>query len=382
MSTAIVQASSVRATRAAMAVLAVAVAGAGCFYSDPINQRPAAIITSKQPTELHRGDMLTLTGEARDPDDDGWHLTWRLTACDASLVRCETLDSVSGTSVNRVIPGAIVGGPLVERILVELDATDELGARSLVPARETVIIANARPKAADITKVWRSFTSAFPVDVPIEITFRISDLDGETADIAVSSSATRDGFAEPDKATPLALRPGDPADAVRFQFRPAKAGDWKVTFALRDGIGDVTEVEVPLVIHEDEPPCVEAFVPAFTGPLVVDAPRRFAALSVTDDKDEYPLVNGDPDLGAATFRWSMTAPGGTVYAPVTGATGPELLIDPARYAPGDRFEVRVDAGDRITTRPACPADDPACSHAASNPSATCRQRVTWKVEIR
>ena len=84
------------------------------------------------------------------------------------------------------------------------------------------------------------------------------------------------------------------------------------------------------------------------------------------------------DIGTARFAWAIAGPqtGGDLE-PIAGATGADVVIDPAGYAPGDLLSLRVDVSDRVARTATCTADDPTCSTADG-----CYQRLTWEVEVR
>ena len=139
-----------------------------------------------------------------------------------------------------------------------------------------------------------------------------------------------------------------------------------------------------ILVDEDQAPCIGITSPASPGDgrHVVrrqDGPRPFTVLHVADDLDPSPRPATDsPYVGTARFAWSLAGPqtGGDLL-PIAGASGPEVVIDPALYAPGDLLELRVDVSDRVVRPPTCGAGDPVCSTSDS-----CFQRLTWEVEIR
>jgi hypothetical protein len=140
-----------------------------------------------------------------------------------------------------------------------------------------------------------------------------------------------------------------------------------------------------VLVLADRPPCILATDPA----AIPDAryileraagPRRLAVASVDDDLDPYPpIVDGALDLGEPEFRWQLATPASNdELIDVAGHAAPELQLDPAAFSPGDQVRVRVEIADRVDRTLPCADTAPTCAIAEP----TCRQRVTWSVEIR
>ena len=109
-------------------------------------------------------------------------------------------------------------------------------------------------------------------------------------------------------------------------------------------------------------------------------PTLFQVPVVVDDLDLYPPPQGnDPDLGTATFTWSMKAPGASAFSPLP-ITSNGVLLDPATFSPNDLVELRVEIHDRQPRDfSQCLPDDPTC---ALDPSELgCFQRETWTVRV-
>ena len=81
-------------------------------------------------------------------------------------------------------------------------------------------------------------------------------------------------------------------------------------------------------------------------------------------------------MGVARFQWSLASPSErSVFVPLTGHDGPNLQSNPARYVPGDTFDVRVDALDRIDRKPCNPSN-----RTCSQRDDVCSRRRTWTVD--
>jgi hypothetical protein len=258
---------------------------------------------------------------------------------------------------------------------VELIARDDRGASPGGVQLLEVPVENAPPEIPFAQAQWRAVGTRFPVAVPIKVFVRTQDVDSAPSPVHVAAALFRDGQPVTDVA--LALEPSD--DEVGLaggQFRPNATGRWTVEITARDALNETSTKELALDIVDDGQPCIESLSPAFAGPLLVEAPRRFAVLGVSDDKDEYPAqVDGELDLGVATFRWSRSRPGAPDdFDPIGGVEAADLVVDPADYAPGDRFAIRVDVDDRVAR--VCDGGDDRCN------VGDCARRMTWEVEIR
>ena len=79
----------------------------------------------------------------------------------------------------------------------------------------------------------------------------------------------------------------------------------------------------------------------------------------------------------ARFRWFVASPdSGGELQPVAGLDSDGLTVDPLLYLPGDVLRVRVEITDRTAAWPLCPASADSCG------PASCRQRLTWTLEVR
>jgi hypothetical protein len=372
---------AMRRVPASLLCLAAAAHG-GCLFVDTINSPPSAEIRRPDLAEVHRGGTLKVQAVVDDPDGDGVEIRWTSWVCDASGSVCRGLPSVLGSrNVHEIaIPVEVERGVLVERVAVELVARDDRGASPGGVQLLEVPVENAPPELPFVQAQWRSVDTRFPVDVPITLFVRAQDVDSAPAPVDVAAELFREG--QPVSGVTLELEPSaDEVGLASGVLRPGATGRWTVAFTARDALGKTGTKELVLDIVDDSHPCIEALSPAFAGPVLVEAPRRFAVLGVSDDRDEYPAqVDGELGLGVATFRWSRSRPGAPDdFDAIGGVEAADLVVDPAAYAPGDRFAIRVDVDDRIE-RTDCEADDDRC--AVERDGVTCARRMTWEVEIR
>ena len=376
------------------AVLSVVCLGAlgGCFFIDPINERPSGAIRWTA-VEVFRGSPVHLDADVSDPDGDRVRTRWRVMACGGAVGRAEpkcvlaeSYDDEARDGDYRwsftapyVVPSGGSDLEIARTMRIELDVLDDRGAPASTRQTLEIALASAGPSSTGVTASWHGVPGEeFPVDVPIRL--RVA----KTTSFPIGM-VTVDGAVFHNGA-PVAAPPLVPvsvgASADDYDLRPRETGMWRVDFVLQDPAGTQLRISKTLQILADQHACLDSYVPRFPGPLLIDAPRRFTVLAVDDEKDPYPASPFDDGvMGVARFQWSISAPAAPgaprVWAQVAGHDGPDLLIDPTRFAPGDVFSVRVDALDRIVRDP-CDASNDSCSQRSDN----CPRRVTWTVEVR
>lgn len=337
----------------------------GCFFTDPVNGRPTATIQDPAPANRYRGDTVTLNAhKSSDPDGDPLTYRWRVFTCSSPGVCAPPFHESSSAEVTFQIPTK-------ELVYVGLTATDPGGAQG------TDLLA--------ITPVNR----APSVDVQLQAWLVQNPTGGYTLGRALAFVAEPDDDDDtpptpawelfpPPSSIPANREWSVVADGRSASLRPDVAGSWTVKVTVTDPEGASASDQVLFTVDPDQPPCIAA-----TSPPAADAryilertapPRRFAVETVIDDLDPYPLpATQDPELGGARFRWWLGAP---ALAEVPGHDLPDLVVDPAAYAPGDVLTLRVEVADRVP-RELCPAAQPTCALAAG-----CWQRLSWTVEIR
>jgi hypothetical protein len=366
--------------------ISAAVMLGGCFYTDPINQRPSVEIEQLSSSQVFRGDLVNLNAITDDPDDNSVVVSWEAYACsdatpapDGSRPGCDSSSIASGTNplFSFMTPDYRHDGATpVGAMYVTLDAVDSLGAAAK-PGQELIItVADAPPTIALSAQPREGYV----VNIPLPIFARIGDPDDGAARVTVTWIAS-----SPSGSEPLTTESSQPlgSDSTQLQLGttlvPNVVGTWNVQATATDPTGAATTIGSDFVITPDEPPCLETWTPATppTGDaLPIDVATLFQVLVVDDDLDPYPPVPSDPILGTTTFAWSLLPPGATVRVALS-ATGPGVALDPASYQPGDIVELRVQIYDRTNTSVTCDDDDPTCSIGANE----CIQRLTWRVEM-
>src|SRR5262245_19652630 len=72
------------------------VAVSGCFYAEPINQRPSLDIRQRSVNTVYRGDTVTLDALASDPEGYFVTFSWRAYRCTDEL-DCDQAPFVEGS---------------------------------------------------------------------------------------------------------------------------------------------------------------------------------------------------------------------------------------------------------------------------------------------
>jgi hypothetical protein len=360
-----------------------AAAGAGCFYMDPINERPATELRKVNAGTTYRGDGITIEADTIDPDGDAVTVAWSAWSCAPGGLACEAAPFGSGVlddpGVDKIqfdVPSTVT----TRAVRVVAHTEDGYGAPALQDAVLIIDIANRLPELMPL------MYAAGPPGGPTTITAQARDADDPLASLEFTSWRV---MAPPGgDTTPPFMKIGDNIDAdstdETYLLEPDVAGGWWVEVVVTDPLGGSATELVEIPIGPDRPPCIaDAFplAPPVGAVMTVDEPRRFSVLVVTDDLDVFPAPPpNDPYRGEATFQWFLAGPGtGGAFVPVTGATANFVELDPTAYDPGDRLDLRVEIQDRIS-RTMCPVNEPTCALDATRP--TCIQRQTWALEAR
>ena len=373
-----------------LAALVAVVGLAGCFYTDPINQRPAAELTRVAPADQPgRGDFVTIQAEPLDPDGDDVTITWLARACAAGASRCDASGlstAVTGPDVEAKfefqVPAqwfdAASGMTLpVEAVHVTAHVEDAYGAPALQDAELVVDIGNGRPT------IDFQVLAVGPPGGPTRITASVRDADDPSTALVVAPWVVY----PPRESTSYDFTRvfqgigASGAYEETYELVADVEGTWTVEVTATDPVGAASTDTFPVLVGPDRPPCIAHNWPEVppAGELPLDELRRFSVLVVDDDLDVFPPPPpGDPFRGEATFRWWLASPAtGGQLAAISDA-GNWVELDPAAYDPGDALQLRVEIADRIPRTLPCPADAPTCSIEGNS----CIQRLTWTVEVR
>jgi len=365
----------------------VAVLGSGCFYFDPINQRPSIGIHQSSSDTVHRGDVVVLEARYNDPDGTGGTLRWAAFACtqvsDASGSICDGQQFFTGTDPTAalVVPLRRASGVPVEAVRVVLAASDDRGAAAN-PTQELVIPVSDASPTLELRKVSRH---GYVAGIPIDLFGKYGDADDGPARVALAwqvfTPSTQPDYTLVDLAVPVDAN--DPAHVTAGKtLTPQGIGEWDVQVTATDPVGVASLQHLAITVAADRPPCLAQWqpsVPPAGATYPVTQRTLFQVPLVDDDLDVYPPAHGDPVLGTATFAWSILVPGAPARERLVGATGNALDFDPAAFSPGNIVELRVEAFDRSHPTTACDDSLPTCP-VVSQPG--CTQRLTWRLEIR
>ena len=373
-----------------LAALVVVVATAGCFYTDPINQRPAAELRRISPADAPiRGDYMTIEAAIIDPDGDDITITWDAWACAAGADVCDPTKIATAITEPSFEPLFDVVVPPVwfdaasgmsrptQAVKVVAHLVDSYGAAALQDEVLVVDIANRSPVVT-----FQVFDVA-PPGGGTRITASVTDIDDPATMLYVPPwvvYAPRPSTTFDFNRVYAGISPTGAYEET-YELVPDVEGTWTIEVTANDPIGGSAIQQEPVLVGPDHPPCIAHEWPEVppAGELPLDEPRPFSVLVVTDDLDVYPPpAPGDPYRGEATFKWWLASPAtGGVLAPIAD-TGNSIELDPAAFDPGDQLELRVEIADRIARTLPCPASAPTCSIDGNS----CLQRLTWNVEVR
>ncbi len=375
-----------------MRVIGIAIAGsiaasAGCFYVEPINQRPSLDIRPVSDDPVFRNATITLEAVASDPERHVVAFQWRVYACtDATSIEACDLDPVfTGVEPQatfrvpafRVDPDGEGPGaaPAVESLRVVLEGRDDHGAAAR-PDQELILPVLNRPPTIDLRL---ASGAGSVVTTPVVVYARYGDGDDTPQHVTLEWTA----FSPSQVPDALVDAATDPEPDPRFlqegkSFTPQVTGNWDIRVVATDAFGARTEEHLIVTVAPDAPPCLDAWDPAATAqPAPITAPTLFHVLQVRDDLDAFPRTSSATYLGETEFEWSIKVGAGPrelLPNPINS-----LAFDPQAYAPGTVLELRVEVFDRRQTPITCADGAQTCS-VISQPG--CIQRQTWHVEAR
>ena len=358
----------------------------GCFYTDPINQRPSLDIHQLEPgAGVYRNSTLGFTAIKNDPDGDSVAVTWRAYACTGTA--CDPAEFTSGadTTFTVTTPAKRTTGDVFDTLHIVLEGRDGHGATAKPSQTLDLNVIDAPPTLA----LRKDARSSYVVGAGIGIYARVGDLDDGFANVLLGpwlamapASAQNVTLTESIEVAPDA----DPRfEQLGMKFIPMAIGDWNIQVTATDPSGLTVTSDLPVSVVDDHPPCLAQWDPTATpeaGTTVpMTAPTLFQVLVVSDDLDPFPSPSpstpSDP-YGATEFHWSIVPPNGARES-LPGVTGSGVALDPASFTPGEIVELRVEVQDRKHTAVNCPSTDLTCSVISDQ---SCLQRMSWRVEVR
>ena len=359
----------------------------GCFYTEPINQRPSIDIVRASADAVHRGDFVTFTAVTSDPENQSIELAWSAWLCtDASAVDgCDATPFETGTLAKfafEVPPVRLeqAGQLPVKSIRIGLTAQDEYGARAR-PDQQAIITVDNLPPTVELDPVSRY---GYVEGIDLDVFAKVTDPDDGPANVGalvweVFTPSVTDSY------TTTIVTPPSTDQLSRTErltvHAPIGIGQWMFRATATDRLGATAVQTTTISIAPDHDPCLRQWSPIApldgVNALPMSVPTLFQVPIVEDDLDLYPPVPSDPILGTTRFAWSIKRPGASSFTPLaTTSNGVEL--DPQAYAANDLVELRVQIYDRRNVAITC---DPALLTCSTISDPTCIQRLTWRVAV-
>ena len=145
-------------------LICIALAAGGCFFADPINQRPAIDIRPDSSDPVFRKDVVVLHAIAADPEKHGVSFEWHVFACadgtDAATCDAEPFYTGIEPDASFVVPAFRVDAdgagpapaPANESLRVLLDGRDDRGAAAR-PSQELAMPVLNHPPELEVRRV-------------------------------------------------------------------------------------------------------------------------------------------------------------------------------------------------------------------------------------
>lgn len=343
-------------------IFALAVLAPGCFYVDPINERPSAEIRRDDPSAvlIRGGAPVSVSAVWSDPNGDEVTFAWTVTGCLADGVTC---NHPIETGTTDVLPIAVPASGDIAKVRVQLDVSDSHGALAR-PGQVLVLDVTDQAPMLDLFADGPTWGNGHPVHLPITVFATATDPDNDPVTLAWDPPYM--AGTDPQQSAWTIV-----SDTER-RFTPDVPGDWTIRVVATDDKGLSVEKPLSVAIAKDQPPCLGAMTPVLS--TILDQPTRFAVLSVDDDLDAYPL----PALDPIGFHWSIRSPQTSGAWQPLGTELSNVVLDPAHYAAGDAIDLRVEISDDTPRTLPCDPSVAQCSIDAD----TCLQRQTWHAEVR
>jgi len=357
----------------------------GCFYVDPINQRPALDIRQDNVGDVFRGEEVSFTAVIFDADDHDVDVTWFVYMCtDATTFSdCDAEAAFIGEDNNFgfEVPMTRSDGVTPSKgMRIVLNGKDDHGATSKPNDQLQLEVKDRNPDLElRRTSVYDEPGPQFIVGMPIDIFALYGDGDDNLDSLTVEWKITSP------MQVPITLVDQTIASPMgkRQEYKiltPQIIGQWGVEVTVRDPSNNEIKKSEPITVIADGAPCISVVAPIVPPPsiaLEVQNPQLFEVPIVVDDLDSYPIESGGSLFGEPKFVWSILGPTGGRQI-ITSATGSKLLFDPDVYTPGTIVEIRVEIQDRKLSAVNCADAEATCSIGANS----CIQRQTWRVEAR
>ncbi|HMG55309.1 MAG TPA: hypothetical protein VK601_17550 [Kofleriaceae bacterium] len=208
--------------------------------------------------DLHRGDLVQIRAVFSDQDGeeaDGV-LQWRVSACNSGVTGCDPHRLYEGaeTSPHFVVPPILEGtGEAVQRVVIELDVFDELGASS---SESEIFVVHDGP-----TLVVSRSAPGYTVGSPINLFATYGDPDGTPAgrppEVVLTWTPLPPSGQPPPPLIDLEVpqNPADPAHVIVGQrLVPPEAGAWDVRVIATNARRQINEKHLRFAVEPAPPP--------------------------------------------------------------------------------------------------------------------------------
>lgn len=353
------------------AAILLGLAAPACLFTDAINTSPRVDELALSPPMPSRGQMVTVSASASDPDGDRLRYEW------------SSADGACPVPLDPSLRPATE--QMTETYTFTLDAQSNDG-RCVWLLLSDVHGAYAVPRAIDVVPHNHAPVAVIDVQQPTRNTMGRYDL---FSTFRLSGAASHDDDKDkltlrwtlqaPDAAVDARLSPcapTPPTDLVQCFSAGQQPGNYQVQLIVNDGVTDSAPAQVTLTVDPDSPPCIALTAPPVgASPLILDPAQAadFSVLNVQDDGDPFPAAS-EPTRGSATFSWKVRQNSGA-WQTIAGFDNlATLSIAAGTYISGDQIDVRVEVFDRdVDHKLAACGDTPLCP-------LTCPQRITWTGE--
>ena len=331
----------------------------GCLLTYPINV-PVRVAIKSPESPLFRRDPATFNAVVVSGGSDKLTFRWGHFAgvCPAVSNTAGRTDEGDGSASFALSPEPNELGPLC----VWLEARDEHGAQAFA---QTNVVVHDRPVVVQIVQISQNPTTTVPLGTRVVVSVEAVDPDDDVVPPFAVVLRRPDGM---DASFLQCEAPFANAPQLKC-FDVTTPGTW--TVGVSGEFVPMTTPGLEVKAAEDQPPCLSAIPGSAT--LFHDTSQVLKLeISVRDDLDASPSARP----GSMTrFRWSVAERPGAAFLAAVDYTERSFSLVDGRYGIGDELRVRVDVADRVERQSACKPSDDICG------TATCSQRMTWKVQF-
>jgi hypothetical protein len=361
---------------AMLALVLACVALQGCIlFTSSVNEPPKIKVLPPSKPAV-RGQKVTITADASDPDGDLPRVEWSTSPGKCSDTRTRpptTFISPSGTATFDVPFDA----DAPESLCVWAMAIDAQGATAI----DTLEVSSQNRPPVAVIKVLAPTDKTTNGHYPLYSYIRLSAKDSTDPDGDTVADPMWDLPAFPANAVPqpkLVPCPGlAPTELVKCLDVGGFAGDYTIELTVSDASGTRSPVaSLTLTVDADHPACIATAVPETAVSPIVLGPlegKTFSIQKILDDGAPFPTP-ADGAHATPTFAWKVRRNAGAWTSIAGYEQIASLTLPGGSYATGDAIDVSVTISDGLATHDET-ACDPHCP-------AGCPQSAQWTVEYR